>query len=130
MATERPISSSPVPPSSAPSTTQRVFTTKDYLVDNAERTVRAVYRDQDFTALVEWIDPGKSFEEPHSHAQSAHTFVVIEGEGEALLEGDHWQRVKAGDFVVNPRNKIHAMRNTSKDKRLVWVCTHMPHLAP
>ena len=116
----------PRPSPVAPSTTQRIFTTKDYIKENAEKTVVSTYRDQDLVSLVEWIDPGKSFEEPHWHPQSAHVFVVVEGEGEALVGSGKWETIKAGQFIVNPREKVHAMRNTSKTDRLAWVCVHIP----
>ena len=110
-----------------PSTTQRVFTARDHIKENAEHTVQSVYRDQDMGALVEWIEPGKSFEEPHWHPESAHIFVFVEGEGEALVGKGKWEKVKAGQFYICSRNKAHAMRNTSKDKRLAWVCVSVSH---
>ena len=83
------------------------------------------YHDEDMTMLVEWNMPGKAYTEIHSHPQSAHVFVILEGEGEALVGKGKWEKVKAGDFYVCPRNKVHNLRTTSKDKRLVWVCTHI-----
>ena len=99
---------------------QRIFTAKDFVKDLAERTVQSAYKDQDISAFVEWIDPGKTFQAPHSHPQSAHIFVFLEGEGEALLGNGRWEKVRAGQFLVCPRDKVHAMRNTS-GKRVVWV---------
>ena len=104
---------------------QRVFHTYDYIDPSMERPVRGVYHDEDMTMLVEWNEPGKPYTEIHSHAESAHVFVILEGEGEALVGKGKWEKVKAGDFYVCPRNKVHNLRTTSKDKRLVWVCTHI-----
>jgi mannose-6-phosphate isomerase-like protein (cupin superfamily) len=113
-----------------PSTAQRIFTTADYVDPNAERTLNSAYRDEDFSAIVEWINPGEVFEDPHSHPKSSHVFVVMEGEGEALVGNGTWKKIVTGQFVVNPRGKVHAMRNTSSDHRLVWVCVHMPNPGP
>lgn len=77
--------------------------------------------------MVEWVEPGKDFEAPHSHPESAHVFVFLEGEGEALTGNGKWEKVQAGQFYVCPREKVHAMRNTSKDKRLMWVCIAASH---
>lgn len=110
---------------------QRIFTAKEYVKDSAERTVQMAYKDQDISAFVEWIDPGKTFQSPHSHPQSAHIFVFLEGEGEALLGNGKWEKVRAGQFLVCPRDKVHAMRNNS-DKRVVWISVDVnsgPYLA-
>ena len=111
--------------------TQRVFGALEYIDPTATKTLKSVFRDEDFSAIVEWIDPGDTFEDPHSHPESAHVFVVVSWEGDAFVGHGKWEKMKAGDFVVNPRNKVHAMRNTSKDQRFVWVCVHMtngPHV--
>jgi quercetin dioxygenase-like cupin family protein len=109
-----------------PTTTQRVFAALEHIDPNATHTLKSVYRDDDFSAIVEWINPGEVFEDPHSHPMAAHVFVVVAGEGEALVGHGKWEKMKAGDFVVNPKEKVHAMRNTSPDQRFVWVCVHMP----
>lgn len=110
--------------------TERVFTTSDFVKDGADRTVVSTYRDQDLVTLVEWIDPGKEFEAPHWHPEAAHVFVFTEGEGEALLGKGEWAKVRAGQFLVNPREKVHAIRNTSTTQRLVWTCVHVTHGLP
>lgn len=109
------------------STDQRIFTTNDFVSGDAPRTVVRTYRDEDLTTLVEWIEPGKDLllEPPHWHEGAAHTFVVMSGEGEALVGNGRWEKIVAGQFVVNPRGKVHAMRNTSATERLIWVCVHV-----
>ena len=107
---------------SEPPTTQRIFTPAEHIDPDAPRTLKRVYNDQDIAAFVEWINPGGGiFQPPHSHPESAHIFVVLEGEGQALTGEGKWERIQAGQFVVQPRNKVHAMRNTSPDKRMSWV---------
>ena len=113
------------------STTERVFTALDHIDPAATKTLKSVFRDEDLTAIVEWINPGETFEDPHSHPESAHVFVVVSGEGDALVGHGKWEKTKPGDFVVNPRHKVHAMRNTSTSERFVWVCVHItngPHV--
>ena len=106
---------------------QRIFTAAEHVDEGTEKSVQSVYRDEDLSALVEWISPGKAFEEPHSHPESAHVFVVLEGEGEALVGEGRWEKISAGQFVVQPRNKVHAMRNLSTTQRIVWVCVAVSH---
>ena len=102
---------------------QRIFTVSDYLKPNARGgTVNLVYRGEDVTTLVEYIEPGATLEDPHWHPESAHVFVVVEGEGEALVGNGVWEPIRAGQFIIQPRNKVHAMRNPSNDKRMVYVC--------
>ncbi len=114
----------------ADESTQRVFTASDYVKDGAERTVVRTSSDQDLVTLVEWIDPGKEFEAPHWHPEAAHVFVFTEGEGEALIGKGEWTTVRAGQFLVNPREKVHTVRNTSSTQRLVWTCVHVTHGLP
>ena len=102
-------------------TDQRIFTSSDYYEADAERPIRMTYRDDDVMTLVEWAEPGQLSEPAHSHPTSAHVFVFLEGEGEALVEPGKWEKVRAGQFIVQPRNKVHAVRSTT-DKPLLWVC--------
>jgi quercetin dioxygenase-like cupin family protein len=108
----------------------RIFTVEDFIKEDATRTVVATYRDEDVVTLVEWIDPGKEFEPPHWHPEAAHIFVFMSSEGEALVGNGKWEPVRAGQFIVNPRNRVHAMRNTSTTERLVWACVHVTHGLP
>lgn len=108
----------------------RIFTTSDFVRDGIERTVVRAYGDDDLMALVEWAEPGQLLEPPHWHPQAAHVFVFTEGEGETLLGSGVWEKVTAGQFLVNPRNRVHAVRNTSATDRLVWVCVHVTHGLP
>ena len=98
--------------------TQRVFTALDHIDPAATKTLKSVFRDEDLTAIVEWINPGETFEDPHSHPESAHVFVVVSGEGDALVGHGKWETMKAGDFVVNPRHKVHAI---DVDVDMVWI---------
>jgi mannose-6-phosphate isomerase-like protein (cupin superfamily) len=111
-------------------TSDRIFTISDFIKDDAAKSVVRTYSDEDLVTLVEWIDPGKEFEPPHWHPEAAHVFVFVSGEGEALVGNGQWEPVKAGQFLVNPRNKVHAMRNTSATERLVWACIHVTHNLP
>ena len=109
-----------------PNPTQRVFTAKDHVWEKPTRpnqlTNQLAYRDEDMALPVEWAEPGQLFQEPHSHSSGAHVFVVLEGEGEAFVGKGKWEKIQAGGFYVCSRNKAHAIRNTSKTQRLLWVC--------
>lgn len=107
-----------------PTTTQRIFNIRDYVKPPEEKAEHLLYGDPDISALVWWAEPGKSHLDIHSHPNSAHVYVILEGEGEALMGKGKWDKIHAGQVIINPRKKIHGIRNTSKDKRLVWVsCT-------
>ena len=114
----------------SPASEQRIFTVVDHIKEGAERTVTRTYQDDDLVTLVEWCEPGRDFQTPHWHPEAAHVFVFMDGEGEALMGHGNWQKVSAGQFLVCAREKVHAIRNTSQSKRLVWTCVHVTHGLP
>jgi len=113
-----------VPPPRPPMPANRIWTAAEQVDPAMQRPIRGVYADQDLMTLVEWAPPGQWSEPPHTHPESAHVFLVVEGEGEALVDGK-WEKIRAGQFIVQPRNKVHAMRNPSQDKAFVWVCVSL-----
>lgn len=62
------------------------------------------------------LPPGKN-NEHHRHAHES-LFAILEGEGEVLV-GQHWSKVKKGDFAFVPRWIFHQSRNTSAAEDLV-----------
>lgn len=109
-----------------PNTSQRVFNMTEFLLPPGQKRVVSVYRDQDMGALMEWCEPGTVAEEIHKHPESSHIFVFIQGEGEVLVGNGKWEKVKAGQFYVCPRDRAHAVRNNNTE-RLVWFCASVSH---
>jgi quercetin dioxygenase-like cupin family protein len=111
------------PPITVPHKTDvRIFDPMNYVVDGEVPPLdRILYADDDVDVLIWWAEPGKTHLDIHKHPRTAHVFVVIEGEGEALLGGGHWEPVRPGHVIVNPREKVHALRNTMDEGRLVWL---------
>jgi len=103
-------------------TDRRIFTPKDHVTDQEISPLdHMLYADDDVDVLIWWAEPGKTHLDIHKHPQSAHVYFIMEGQGEALLGNGVWQQVKAGDVIVNPRNKVHALRNTMQSGRLIWT---------
>ena len=103
-------------------TDQRIFDPLDHVTDEEiEPLDHMLYADDDVDVLIWWADPGKTHLDIHKHPQSAHVYFIMEGEGEALLGNGVWQPVRAGNVIVNPREKVHALRNTMETGRLIWT---------
>ncbi len=72
------------------------------------------------------IEPGLTLRPPHSHKNIEEIIYVIEGEGEAWIEGETC-KIKKGDSLLWPANSIHTVRNTG-DSTLVLLCVFStPH---
>ncbi|HET8750963.1 MAG TPA: cupin domain-containing protein [Gaiellaceae bacterium] len=69
---------------------------------------------------------GPDFEgvDPHTHADHADSFYVLEGEVE-FLEGGEWHRVGPGTFLSVPPNVEHGFRPCGEHFRLLNF--HTPH---
>jgi quercetin dioxygenase-like cupin family protein len=103
-------------------TDKRVFNPMDYVKRGEEIPPqdRMLYSDPDVSVLIWWAEPGKTHLDIHKHANNGHVYFVLEGEGETLLGNGRWEKVKAGQMIVCPRNKVHALRNTMESGLLVW----------
>jgi mannose-6-phosphate isomerase-like protein (cupin superfamily) len=105
-----------------PKTDQRIFDPMEHVTDEEISPIdHILYADQDVDLLVWWADPGESHLDIHKHPHSAHVYFIVQGEGEALLGNGVWKPVRAGHVIVNPREKVHALRNTMASGRLVWA---------
>ena len=92
----------------------------DYLKPNARGgTVNLVYRGEDITTLVEYIEPGATLEDPHWHPESAHVFVVVEGDGEALVGNGVTADVQLATATVYSGSDILQQRGPISDKSAV-----------
>ncbi len=66
------------------------------------------------------IEPGLTLRPPHSHKNIEEIIYVIEGQGEAWIEGETC-KIKKGDSLLWPVDSIHTVRNTG-DSTLVLLC--------
>jgi|SRR5581483_4724971 len=73
--------------------------------------VSLVYQDQDINVVVWNLLPGQETDS-HKHPENAHTFIILTGSGEYFREQDPAVAIKAGDFVIIPRETVHLIRNT------------------
>jgi len=103
-------------------TDQRIFSPLDHVKEGEVSPLEhMLYADDDVDVLIWWAEPGQTHLDIHRHPQSAHVYFIVQGEGEALQGNGKWQRVKPGQVIVNPREKVHALRNSMSSGRLVWI---------
>ena len=103
-------------------TEKRIFMPKEYIGKEFKSPGdRLLYADQDVDVLFWSAEPGKTHLDVHKHPHSAHVYFIIQGEGEALMGKDKWEKVTAGQVIVNPRGKVHALRNTMSSGTLAWI---------
>jgi quercetin dioxygenase-like cupin family protein len=87
-----------------------------------------LYSDRRDLLVVIWcLLPGQE-NESHMHPESAHAFVILEGEGTYLkgqpgAEGSLDTRVEAGDIVMIPRGQVHGIRNTGTTPMAYFAIT-------
>lgn len=48
---------------------------------------------------------------PHLHANEDEFFVVVEGEYE-IFDGEHWHKLRQGEYMHAPKGKVHTFRNS------------------
>ena len=70
-----------------------------------------------FSMMEEFL-PKDSGPGPHKHTWSDETFYILDGEI-AVLIGEEIKTVRAGDFLMVPRNTRHAFRVTSETARFL-----------
>ena len=110
------------PPQIPHKTEHRIFTPIDHVKDGDVAPLdHMLYADDDVDLLIWWAEPGGTALELHKHPNNAHVYFVLQGEGEALLGSGEWVKVKAGQAIVNPKDKVHSLRNTMSSGKLVWA---------
>ena len=65
-------------------------------------------------SVVVWnLEPGQA-NDVHTHPDSAHVQVVLEGTGEYLRDAADPVPISAGQCIVVPRGAVHGIRNTGR----------------
>lgn len=105
-------------PKSDPSA--RSFVISDHIVVDAEK-IRSgrMYVGDAFRAVVLTLVPGQA-QEIHLHPATDHAWFIVSGTGEVTMEDGKREIVKAGHFLVHPRNTVHGIRSVGHDN-LVYV---------
>ena len=71
------------------------------------------------------IEPG--VEIPiHTHDTQADSIYVLEGKGEAFINGK-WQEISSGDYIMVPPQEEHGVRNTGSAPLKLFI-VHAPPL--
>jgi quercetin dioxygenase-like cupin family protein len=74
-----------------------------------------MYKDEDISLVVWNLEPGQENAQ-HSHTENAHAFLVLTGEGVYLREDADPVPIRAGDYVIIPRQVLHGIRNTGTER--------------
>lgn len=80
---------------------------------------RTLYQSVHLLVGLNAFEPGQSHE-LHAHAGMDKAYLVIEGEGLFLLDGEELP-MTAGDLLVAPENVPHGVRNSSSARLLVMA---------
>jgi len=79
------------------------------------------------TVSVSVLEIGFGIEIPvHTHDPQVDSIFVVEGEGEAYVNG-RWETVTEGDYVFVPAGVEHGIRNTGRSTLTLFV-HHAPPL--
>jgi quercetin dioxygenase-like cupin family protein len=78
-------------------------------------TASRMYKDQDISLVVWNLEPGQE-NNIHQHPESAHTFLVLCGEGEYVRGEAEAVPIRAGDYIIIPRQTLHGIRNTGTER--------------
>jgi quercetin dioxygenase-like cupin family protein len=78
-------------------------------------TATRMYKDEDISLVVWNLEPGQE-NRSHQHPESAHTFLVLCGEGEYIREDAAAVPIRGGDYIIIPRQVRHGIRNTGSER--------------
>jgi len=87
-----------------------------------EKTEPALDCDETVVKFI-YLEPGHEAP-PHSHQDASDVLVIVEGEGEATVDGKK-ERVSVGDVILNPSGTLHGIKNDGS-KRLRYVAVQSP----
>jgi len=98
----------------------RSFMIADHIVVDAEKLRSGrMYVGDAFRAVVLTLVPGQA-QKTHIHPSTDHAWFIVSGTGEVTMENGKREIVKAGHFLVHPRNTVHGLLNVGQDN-LVYV---------
>jgi quercetin dioxygenase-like cupin family protein len=62
----------------------------------------------------------------HFHPTSDTVHLILEGEGEYLVEPDRWVPVRPGDLIYNKAGEVHGVRAVSPDQPVWYLAVEGP----
>jgi mannose-6-phosphate isomerase-like protein (cupin superfamily) len=93
----------------------RSFLISDHVIVDAEKLRSGrMYVGDAFRAVVLTLVPGQG-QKLHMHPSTDHAWFIVSGTGEVTMEEGKREIVKAGHFMVHPRNSVHGIRNVGTD---------------
>jgi quercetin dioxygenase-like cupin family protein len=116
---EHPMSATPPPSMPLSDPRKRVYNTGDFLV--AYETVRPtpMYSGEKLSCVTFRMTPGQ-VHEPHSHTDITQMWVILSGEGEAILDDGQRERVGPGAVIVHHPTQPHGIVALGPDD-LVYI---------
>jgi mannose-6-phosphate isomerase-like protein (cupin superfamily) len=98
----------------------RCFVIADHIIANPEKLQSGrMYVGDAFRAVVLTLVPGQA-QKTHMHPSTDHAWFIVSGTGAVTMEDGKKEIVKAGHFLVHPRNTVHGLLNVGEDN-LVYV---------
>jgi quercetin dioxygenase-like cupin family protein len=112
------MSTAPPPtPKSDPS--RRIYKIADFLQTFENVRPNPMYNGERFSCVTFQMTPGQ-VHEPHQHADVSQMWVIISGEGEAILDGGKRERVGPGTVIVHHPTQPHGIVALGPDD-LVYI---------
>ena len=103
------MSATPPPYASPPSDpSRRVYDTADFLVAYENVRPTPMYNGEKLACVTFRMTPGQ-IHKPHSHTDQTQMWVILSGDGEAILDNDFLERVGAGTVIVHHPNQAHGI---------------------
>lgn len=111
----------PAPPSSIPNSDpeQRVYRITDFLETYETVRPHAMYNGERFSCVTFQMKPGQ-VHEAHQHADVSQMWVILSGEGEAILGEERRERVGPGTVIVHHPTQPHGIVALGPDD-LVYI---------
>ena len=98
----------------------RIFEIAEHIVVDPEKLRSGrMYVGDAFRAVVLTLTPGQQ-QTLHVHPATDHAWFIVSGAGEVTMEGAAKHAVRAGMFLVHPRNTVHGLKNVGEEN-LVYV---------
>ena len=100
---------------------------EDHPLFKGVRIAKLVTKERSTAVGVSLLEIAPGVEIPvHTHESSIDSIYVVEGEGEAMVDGA-WQEIRAGDYVFVDAGEEHGVRS-SEDTGLRLFVVHSPPL--
>jgi cupin 2 domain-containing protein len=69
--------------------------------------------------LSPYEQPGEWYDQPKDE-----WVILLQGEAEIEFNPKEFTKLSAGDYIFIPAHKIHRIKQSSSDKRCIWLAIH------